>query len=532
MSDGFAYDVLEYPSHVHPQAHPSRLAAIARLHGIDAASPRACHLLEVGCGDGLQLLTLAMAYPQSRFVGVDLSQVAIARGEAIRRRLGLDNLRLVAADLMTWDPGPDAYDYIVAHGFFSWVPDAVRDRLLALCRQVLSPAGIAYVSYNALPGCHLRRLMWDMLRHHVRDLDDPRARITAARDLLACLETVVAGSQVYGDAVRSEARDLLRRTETSVLFHDDLADTNQPFSISEFAARADPHQLRYLGEADYHEMSDAGLTDDARQRLAQRAAGDRLQREQYLDYLKGRRLRQTLLCRADAPMQDVADAAMARSLFAVGHLRTDDAEDGALDLGAGVAARFHSGDGAMLTTDHPVIKAALAMVGNAFPAALPFEAALAGARDATRSQASLEDDANVLADTWVAAFGLGLLTLHCDPPMFARQAGPKPKANALARMQVEAGSDLVTSLRPSMIRIDSPLALELVRLLDGQRDRERLLHDLAERMAALPMEIEDTDGNGEGKAHSRDPAWWREALAGQLEAGLLQTARMGLLEAD
>ena len=499
MSDGFAYDVLEYPSHVHPQAHPSRLAAIARLHGIDAASPRACHLLEVGCGDGLQLLTLAMAYPQSRFVGVDLSQVAIARGEAIRRRLGLDNLRLVAADLMTWDPGPDAYDYIVAHGFFSWVPDAVRDRLLALCRQVLSPAGIAYVSYNALPGCHLRRLMWDMLRHHVRDLDDPRARITAARDLLACLETDVAGSQVYGD---------------------------------EFAARADPHQLRYLGEADYHEMSDAGLTDDARQRLGQRAAGDRLQREQYLDYLKGRRFRQTLLCRADAPMQDVADAAMARSLFAVGHLRTDDAEDGALDLGAGVAARFHSGDGAMLTTDHPVIKAALAMVGNAFPAALPFEAALAGARDATRSQASLEDDANVLADTWVAAFGLGLLTLHCDPPMFARQAGPKPKANALARMQVEAGSDLVTSLRPSMIRIDSPLALELVRLLDGQRDRERLLHDLAERMAALPMEIEDTDGNGEGKAHSRDPAWWREALAGQLEAGLLQTARMGLLEAD
>ena len=69
MSDGFAYDVLEYPSHVHPQAHPSRLAAIGRLHGIDAASPRDCHLLEVGCGDGLQLLTLAMAYPQSRFVG-------------------------------------------------------------------------------------------------------------------------------------------------------------------------------------------------------------------------------------------------------------------------------------------------------------------------------------------------------------------------------------------------------------------------------------------------------------------------------
>jgi methyltransferase-like protein len=530
MNDGFAYDVLEYPSHVHPQAHPSRLAAIGRLHGLDAASPRDCHLLEVGCGDGLQLLTLAMAYPRSRFVGVDLSQAAIARGEATRHRLGLDNLRLVAADLMTWDPGPEPYDFITAHGFYSWVPDVVRDRLLGLCRQVLSPAGIAYVSYNALPGCHLRRLMWDMLRHHTRAIDDPRERIVAARDLLACLETDVVGSQVYGDAVRSEARDLLRRTDTSVLFHDDMADTNQPFSIGEFAARAGMHQLRYLGEADYHEMSDAGLTEEARERLAQRAGGERLQREQYLDYLKGRRFRQTLLCHADAPMQDVADASNARGLFAVGHLRIDDAEAAPLDLSAGVAARFHSGDGAMLTTDHPVIKAALAMIGNAFPAALAFDQVLADAREASRSRNSIDADAATLADTWVAAFALGLLTLHCDPPAFATEAGPRPRANALARLQVDAGSDLVTSLRPSMIRIDSPLALELIRLLDGQRDREQLVRDLAKRMAALPMQTAG-GSTGEGQPQ-QDAAWWRETLIGQLEAGLAQTARMGLLEAD
>ena len=85
MPDSFAYDVLEYPSHVHPQMHPSRLAAIARLHGIAAASPTDCRLLEVGCGDGLQLVTLAMAYPRSRFVGVDMSQAAIARGASPRR---------------------------------------------------------------------------------------------------------------------------------------------------------------------------------------------------------------------------------------------------------------------------------------------------------------------------------------------------------------------------------------------------------------------------------------------------------------
>ena len=524
MSDGFAYDVLEYPSHVHPQAHPSRLSAIGRLHGLDAASPAACHLLEVGCGDGLQLLTLAMAYPRSRFVGIDLSQAAIARGEATRQTLGLDNLQLVAADLTQWDPGPASFDYIVAHGFYSWVPEFVRERLFSLCRQALSPTGIAYVSYNALPGCHLRRLMWDMLRHHTRGIDDPRERIAAASDLLECLDSDVAGSKIYGEIIRSEARDLLRRTEKSVLFHDDLADTNQPFSISDFATRAATSGLRYLAEADYHEMSDAGLEAGARERLAARANGDRLQREQYLDYLKGRRFRHTLLCNAEAPMREAADSKVARGLHAVGHLRMDAVDGGTLDLTEGVATCFTTGDGAALTTDHPVIKASLAMIGNAFPAAPGFDEVLAAARAASQSTNPVEADADALAHTWQAAFQLGLLTLHCDPPAFASEAGAMPKANALARMQVEAGSDLVTSLRPSMIRIDSRLALELIRLLDGSRDRATLLHDLAERMARLPVD----DANADQAAH--DPAWWREALASRLEAGLEQTARMALLE--
>ena len=528
MSDAFAYDVLEYPSHVHPQAHPSRLAAIGRLHGINAASPRDCHLLEVGCGDGLQLLTLAMAYPRSRFVGVDLSQAAIARGEATRRTLGLDNLRLVAADLMAWDPGPDPYDYITAHGFWSWVPDVVRDRLLALCRQALSPAGIAYVSYNALPGCHLRRLMWDMLRHHTRDIDDPRERIVAARALLEDLESDVAGSKLYGEVVRNEARDLLRRTETSVLFHDDLADTNQPFSIIDFAARAGASGLRYLGEADYHEMSNSGLEEGARERLAARSNGDWLQREQYLDYLKGRRFRQTLLCHAQAPVTEAADATMARGLQAVGHLRSDPTDDRPLNLTSGVAIRFQTGDGALLTTDHPVIKASLAMVGNAFPAALDFEDALTAARRVCDSQATIEEDASALAHAWTAAFGLGLLVLHCDPPVFAAEAGTKPRTNALARMQLDAGADLVTSLRPSMIRIDGGLALELIRLLDGHRDRDQLLHDLAERMASLPGDSNAADG----EQQQHDPAWWREALVDKLESGLEQVARMALLDPE
>src|SRR3546814_8263827 len=91
MNDAFAYDSVDYPGWVRPQSHPSRLAAIARLHGIAAASPTLCRYLEIGCGDGADMLPLALAYPHARFVGIDLSATAIARGEQLRARLGLTN---------------------------------------------------------------------------------------------------------------------------------------------------------------------------------------------------------------------------------------------------------------------------------------------------------------------------------------------------------------------------------------------------------------------------------------------------------
>ena len=272
-------------------------------------------------------------------------------------------------------------------------------------------------------------------------------------------------------------------------------------------------------------IRESALGAGARERLSALAKGDRLQREQYLDYLKGRRFRQTLLCHADASVQDVADSAAVRGLRAVGHLRMDGADGGTLDLAEGVAARFTSGDGAVLTTDHPVIKAALASIGNVFPAAPGFDDILAAAREASRSRHAKEADADALARAWLSAFELGLLTLHCDPPGFANEAGAMPKASPLARLQLGAGSDLVTSLRPSMVRVDSVLAVELIRLLDGTRDRPALRRDLAARMVEREASAPAAD------ASPRDAGWWEAWLDETLEDGLRQTARMALLVA-
>src|ERR1019366_4359784 len=66
--------------------------------------------------------------------------------------LGLANIRLEHRDILDAGPELGTFDYVIAHGLYSWVPEPVRDKLLALAQAVLAPHGVAFVSYNALPG--------------------------------------------------------------------------------------------------------------------------------------------------------------------------------------------------------------------------------------------------------------------------------------------------------------------------------------------------------------------------------------------
>jgi SAM-dependent methyltransferase len=509
----FAYDIVDYPSHPQPQAHPARLAAIARLHGIPTASPARCRYLEVGCGEGATLLPLALAYPESTFVGIDLSGVAIARGEALRKAVGLPNLTLVAADLTTWDPGPKPFDYVMAHGFYSWVPPFVRDVLLALCRDRLTPSGVAYVSYNALPGCHVRRMLWEMLRFHVRDITDPQQKISQAIAMIQFLAKGVYQRGAYADLMREELRRLENKAEPFVMFHDDLSDINDPVTITDFVAHARRFGLEFLAEADYFEMTADVAPGGTSAVLHDLARRDIILKEQYLDFLKGRRFRQTVLCRAAAPMRREPDAAAALEFAAVGEIKS---EPSPADLSPGVPVQFRGGSGSAVTIDQAAAKAALARVGESFPRPVPVAEILA-------DRAVTPADRQAVMEVLTAGYRVGLVDFFCDPPQFVTTAGPRPRISRLVRAQLDAEMELVTSLRPSVVRLENPITRELVQLLDGTRDQEALLADLANRAAADPRFTAPGDS-------PQPAAWWRDRLAPQIEGGLASVARMALLE--
>ena len=332
-----AYDEVPYPGHPFAQTHPDRLATVATLFGLRPAAPDACRLLELGCGDGGNLVPMAYALPGSAFCGVDLSATAVERARELSAALGLTNVDLQVADV-TALPELGEFDYVVAHGVYSWIAPPARDALLAACRERLAPGGVAYVSYDVLPGGYMREVTRQMLRWHLRDVHDPAERIAGARSLL----------EAVSEAGQPQAEWALAQSDAS-LFHDELAEHHEAVLFTDFVAHAERHGLRFVAEADVFEMQATSLPPGL--------AEDTISREQYLDFFKGRMFRQTLLCHEEAePREPVAT--VVRGMLAASPVQPQG------DPGAPGRVEFRGPLGATLTTDHEPTKRALAQLGD------------------------------------------------------------------------------------------------------------------------------------------------------------------------
>jgi SAM-dependent methyltransferase len=448
------YDAIAYAALPHPLTHPDRLATIATFLGINAPPVGTCRVLEVGCNDGANLIPMAVGLPAAHFVGCDLSPRALATGRALVADLELANVTLVEEDLTALSPALGAFDYIIAHGVYSWVPATVRDGLFAMAAKRLAPNGVMFVSFNALPGCRARQAAWEILHFHVDRIADPHDRLDAARKLARMLAD--GGENVHaGDAAfRAELRTISERSD-SELFHDDLAVPNDPVYVSDFIAHAGRFGLRYLAEAELHTMSGAGLTNDAKTFVSAQNPADR---EQYLDFFRLRRFRQTLLVHQDAPR----DPASHLSRVAAMEVAADPSLLRAAASGkiARIARDLDPASGG----GGPVRKILEVLVAQS-PRALP----MAELQERTGPIAPARPLAAIVSDAFVS----GIVTLHVHPAQLVAEAGPKPRASALARLEART-RDTLTSLVHTRVALPDANARQLLALLDGTRDRAAL----------------------------------------------------------
>lgn len=451
------YDAIPYTSKPFPQSHPNRMAGIAAMFGLEAPLPSTARVLEIGCAGAGNIIPLAAAYPDASFVGIDLSPVQVAQAKERIARVGLTNIEVRVQSLTDIGPQDGLFDYIISHGVYSWIPEAVQQDLMRICSGNLSPNGIAYISYNVLPGWRMWQSVRDAFLAMIPpNLDEP-TRLEMAKDLLVFMRDHCPDNGQYGQTMRG-AWDRLKDFPEDYLVHEYLEEANEPLGFRDFIVRAQRDRLGYLGEADFWLMFPGNYGQRFAAEVLERTSSDIVSVEQMLDVMTGRTFRQTLLIHEannGLIRRQVSPASVERLHALPGRgmrIEKDDA-----------GARLIDESGRILGSSLPSVAKAMERILAAYPGTASLDELAAG----MTAQERLE-----VADAMMRLIVTGMAMPMAEAVRPGRVSA-RPCALNIARCDVAAGQAETVSLRHEVVRID-PASLVLIPLLDGTTSRDDL----------------------------------------------------------
>jgi methyltransferase-like protein/2-polyprenyl-3-methyl-5-hydroxy-6-metoxy-1,4-benzoquinol methylase len=293
------YDEMPYESHTYAFSSPVNLYTLAKLFKVNAPDFKTCKVLELGCASGGNILPYAINYPKAHFTGVDLSKRQVEEARKNVEALGIKNVALKHMSIMDIKKDFGKFDYIVAHGVYSWVPDEVQDKILQVCKDHLTDNGVAYISYNTLPGWNMIQTVRDMMIYHTAGFKTLAEKAQQGRLLLNFVKESFGkeGNSPYVKLIEAEEKILAGQGDY-YLIHDHLNRDNHPCYFHEFMAKAAKHQLGYISDVDISQMYLGSLPENVRSVLAT-IQNDIVRTEQYIDFISNRRFRMSLLCKND-----------------------------------------------------------------------------------------------------------------------------------------------------------------------------------------------------------------------------------------
>jgi methyltransferase-like protein len=396
----------------------------------------------------------------------------------------------------------------------------IQDKILSICSERLAPQGVACVSYNTYPGWHQREAVRHMMLYHSRRFSDAATRTRQSRALIDFLVRSSTRESPYRMLLEEE-RQLLERVGDDYLYHDLLEEVNEPLYFHHFVERAATKSLTYLGEAEFHTMIASNFPDEVREKLAG-VSSDIVATEQYMDFIRNRSFRSTLLCHAGTalerhiPPDAITPFLMAAPLGPAPSQAPDDP----------LTETFSHPQRGTVTTSDPLVKAALRILGEHWPIALPF----AELRQRTLRVVAAGGDGpdedettRVLLPELLQCFSSHLVDLRGWQPPIARVVSERPRASALVRHQAAAGWS-VTSQIHSVAHLD-PIAKHLSPLLDGTRTRPELVDALVRLAESRVLEVDADD------RPITDRARLQVVLRGLVDKVLRQMRANALLEA-
>ena len=295
-STPFSYDELPYESFPYSQTHPPQLATIATIFGLETPDFDKMRVLELGCAAGGNIIPLAHDYPDAEFVGIDLSKEQIDKGKKQIKDMKLKNIKLDHLSIADIKDQYGTFDYIICHGVFSWVPDEIAEKILNVAHKSLSPEGLAIISYNCLPGWSAVSSVRDMMIYHTRKFDSLTEKAEQAKRLVDFLHKNCDTESPYKGILENEKK-VLGRTRNDYIAHEYLEDQNTQYYFYEFIEKAQKHDLQYVGDTSLATMYYGNMPDEAAKQL--QVVNDMITQEQYMDFIRNRRFRYSILTHAD-----------------------------------------------------------------------------------------------------------------------------------------------------------------------------------------------------------------------------------------
>lgn len=473
------YDDVPYESNPFSQTHPQRLAAMARLFGLSPAPVEKCRVLELGCASGGNIIPVAFNLPESEFVGVDLAMGQVKMGRETIEALGIDNMRMEHASILDVDKSWGEFDYIIAHGVFSWVPQKVREKILDIALENLSENGVAYISYNVYPGWHMRGMIRHMMLYHTAQFEDQTKKVQQARALVDFLSNSVPKENNYFGLLLNSEMDIIKKSQDYYLFHDHLEVINTPMYFHEFAEMAAKRDLAYLGESDFSTMLTSGFSKKVADTL-KRISKNIIQTEQYMDFVRNRFFRQTLLCRKGREInRNISPGNLTDFLF----VSSAKAEKKNVDYSEDQKTTFKTPKGPSITTNRPLTKAALTILQNIYPKAIGLDELLDQAAQLLKDK-GIKDNLNnnqkrqILTLDFLQCITVNLVEFLTWQADFVTKVSDKPKASRLAITQSRSVANPVNQChQPVPLNV---AVRNMIPLLDGTRDRNGILKGMIE----------------------------------------------------
>jgi SAM-dependent methyltransferase len=305
-ADGYVTDV-DYIPGFYPQLAPTALRHVAALNRLcPPATREGFRYLELGCGLGRSLTTLAAANPQGQFTGVDINERHTAKIAADVAAGGLENVRVITADFGSLPDDIGSFDFITMHGVWSWVSPRVRQDVLAIAERKLAPGGLFLVSYNAMPGwAHLQPIKGILQQYAALRTGDSHQRI---RDALAYLVFIRdKQAKYFEDNPRAAAYvDALLKQDISYLAHEYLNEHWTTFYFAEVAAAFRGAGLQFAGSLPIHtNFWDLCVKPEFQELF--RTTSDRLVAEAHKDFCANTAFRWDIYAKGPRPLATAED---------------------------------------------------------------------------------------------------------------------------------------------------------------------------------------------------------------------------------